>query len=126
MAVSLAFETALFLLLATACSPSGKPAAPHRSHTAASSPPVPRGTLRVTGGAAHGSAGQAAGLSWQPSRLPHGARLLSYEVGYVWEACTALSRGGGRHCAGCPGRAPWTPARCGRKESGSGKGAGDE
>jgi hypothetical protein len=31
MAVSLAFATALFLLLATACRPSGKPAAPHRS-----------------------------------------------------------------------------------------------
>lgn len=31
MAVSSAFATALFLLLATACSPSGKPAAPHRS-----------------------------------------------------------------------------------------------
>jgi hypothetical protein len=55
MAVSLAFATALFLLLATACRPSGKPAAPHQSPTAApaaSSPPVPRGTLRVTGGAA--------------------------------------------------------------------------
>jgi hypothetical protein len=53
MAVSLAFATALFPLMATARSPSGKPAAPHRFPTAAaSSPPVPRGTLRVTGGAA--------------------------------------------------------------------------
>ena len=86
MAVSLAFATAHFLLLATASSPGGKPAAAHRSPTAApvaSSLPVPRGTLRVTGVLRDGSAVQPAGLSWQPSRLRHGARLLSYEVGYV-------------------------------------------
>ena len=100
MGVSLAFATALFLLLAAACSASGKPAVPHRSPAAAPaaiSPPVPRGTLRVTGVLRDGSAVQATGLSWRPSRLAPGDRLLSFEVGYKWEACTALSGGG--HCA---------------------------
>ena len=99
MAVSLAFATALFLLLATACSAGGEPAAPHRSPAAVPtviSPPVPQGTLRVTGVPRDGSAVQATGLSWRPSRLPPGDRLLSFEVGYIWEACTALSGRG--HC----------------------------
>ena len=42
---------------------------------------------------------RAAGLSWRPSPLPPGTRLLSFEVGYVWQACTALSGGTGRHCS---------------------------
>src|SRR5258708_21817464 len=31
----------------------------------------------------------ARGLSWRPGRLPAGDRLLSFEVGYSWQACGA-------------------------------------
>jgi hypothetical protein len=69
----------------------GSPAAP-----AASRIPPPRhsGTLRVTGRLADGGTVTAAGLRWRPGRLPHGDRLLTFEVGYSWSACT--KRG---HCA---------------------------
>src|SRR5215468_4689604 len=63
---------------------------------------------RLPGRAAHGDqpAGllrdgsplRAAGLSWRPSQLPPGDKLLSFEVGYVWRACSARSGGRGRHC----------------------------
>jgi len=82
MAVSLAFATALFLLLATACSRSGslpQRTGPH--HRARREQPAgPRGTLRVTGGELRGRL-RMAGV--------HGA------VG-----------GGSRHCAGCRGHRP--------------------
>jgi hypothetical protein len=103
-AVSVTFAAMLAALLATACTTSGKPPAPDRSPTTAPtypatvSPPAPMGTLRVSGVLRDGSAVQAAGLSWRPARLPRGDRLLSFEVGYVWTACTALSGGLGRHC----------------------------
>jgi hypothetical protein len=50
---------------------------------------VPRhhGTLRLTGRLRDGSVVAAAGLSWRPGRLAHGARLLSFEVAYRWQAC---------------------------------------
>ena len=35
---------------------------------------------------------RAAGLSWRPGRLPAGDRLLSFEVGYYWDACTAAGK----------------------------------
>jgi hypothetical protein len=35
---------------------------------------------------------RAAGLSWRPGRLPAGDRLLSFEVGYAWDACTAAGK----------------------------------
>ncbi len=52
-------------------------------------PPRHHGTLRVAGTPRDGGTVRAAGLSWRPGRLPAGDRLLSFEVGYVWDACTA-------------------------------------
>ena len=102
MAVSLAFATTRFLLLATACSPSGKPAAPHRSPTAAPaaiSPPVPRGHTAGDRGAARrlGRAGGRAVLA----AVAAAARCQAAELrgrlrmGDVHSAV----RGRGRHCA---------------------------
>ena len=107
-AASRAGALALILSLAAACTstataqPHASPA-PHRSPTtpppAAISQPVPQGTLRVAGRMRDGLPVRAAGLSWRPSPLPPGTRLLSFEVGYVWQACTSLSGGTGRHCS---------------------------
>jgi hypothetical protein len=63
------------------------------------SPPVSRGTLRIAGRPRDGSVARAAGLSWRPSPLPPGDTLLSFEVGYAWQACAARSGGQGRQCA---------------------------
>jgi Glycoside-hydrolase family GH114 len=52
-------------------------------------PPRHHGTLRVTGDLRDGGTVRAAGLSWHPSRLPRGDRLLSFAVGYYWHACPA-------------------------------------
>jgi len=102
--------TALVLLLAVACTstaatpqPHASPA-PHNSPTTAPpptaiSPPVSQGTLRMAGPLRDGLPIRAAGLSWRPSPLPPGTRLLSFEVGYVWQACTTLSGGTGKHCS---------------------------
>ncbi|HYB86780.1 MAG TPA: endo alpha-1,4 polygalactosaminidase [Streptosporangiaceae bacterium] len=104
-AARLALAAALVLLLATACTTSSKPPAPHHSPTtaptypAAISPPVARGTLRVTGVLRDGMPVRAAGLSWLAPRLPRGDKLLSFDVGYVWQACTAAAGGQGGHCA---------------------------
>ena len=119
--------TALVLALAAACTstaatpqPHASPT-PHRSATtpppAAIGPPVSHGTLRVTGPLRDGLPVRAAGLSWRPSPLPPGTRLLSFEVGYVWQACTARSGGTGRHCSagsGCHGDAVRRAALCNR------------
>ena len=101
--------SALVLLLAAACTATvGTPQhqaspTPHRSLAtpppAAISPPFPRGTLRVAGRLRDGLPVRAAGLSWRPAPLPPGARLLSFEVAYVWQACTALSGGTGQRCS---------------------------
>jgi hypothetical protein len=55
-------------------------------------PPVTTGTLRITGSLRDGGSVTAAGLSWRPGRLPAGERLLSFEVGYAWRACTSRGR----------------------------------
>src|SRR5215831_14495037 len=109
MAASRAGATALVLLLAAACTATAAAPqhqaspAPHGSPTtpppAAISPPVSQGTLRVAGRLRDGLPVRAAGLSWRPSPLPPGTTLLSFEVGYAWQACTALSGGQGRHCS---------------------------
>ncbi|HEY3952538.1 MAG TPA: endo alpha-1,4 polygalactosaminidase [Streptosporangiaceae bacterium] len=57
-------------------------------------PPVHRGRLRITGQLRDGGRVSAAGLSWRPPRLPAGMRLLTFEVGYVWQRCSAR----GDHC----------------------------
>lgn len=52
-------------------------------------PPVARGALRIAGDLRDGGTVAAKGLRWLPPRLPRGARLLSFEVAYTWQACTA-------------------------------------
>ena len=56
-------------------------------------PPAARGSLRIRGQFRDGGTVVAAGLHWRPGRLPTGDRLLSFEVGYTWAACS------GRGCA---------------------------
>ncbi len=56
-------------------------------------PPVPRGTLRLVGRLRDGAAEAASGLSWHPARLPRGMTLLSFEVAYYWQRCSARGRG---------------------------------
>jgi hypothetical protein len=51
-----------------------------------------QGTLGVTGTLRDGGTVRAAGLSWRPGALPPGDRLLSFEVGYYWSACTAAGQ----------------------------------
>src|SRR5215472_12527038 len=63
-----------------------------RASTATLPPPTHHGTLRITGSLRDGGTVRAAGLSWRPGRLPPGDRLLSFEVGYYWEACTAAGK----------------------------------
>jgi hypothetical protein len=109
-AVSRAGVMALVLALAAACtsttaspspqaSPATRPSLTAASSPASISPPVARGTLRMAGRLRDGLPVRAAGLSWRPSPLPPGTTLLSFEVGYAWQACTALSGGQGRHCS---------------------------
>jgi hypothetical protein len=50
-------------------------------------PPVASGTLRIDGTLRDGAWVAAAGLSWRPSHVPSGDRLLSFEVAYVWLRC---------------------------------------
>ena len=56
-------------------------------------PPVARGRLRVTGSLRDGGVVRASGLSWRPGRLPRGDRLLTFEVGYAWQACRTPAAG---------------------------------
>ena len=61
---------------------------PPRASTAIP-PPRHQGTLRITGSLRDGGTARAVGLSWRPGKLPAGDRLLSFEVGYYWDACSA-------------------------------------
>ena len=61
-------------------------------------PPVARGTLRVAGDLRDGGRVHATGLSWRPSALPRGDTLLSFEVGYAWQACGGRASGHGTRC----------------------------
>jgi hypothetical protein len=58
--------------------------------------PSAAGRLRITGLLRDGGTVAAAGLRWRPGRLPRGDRLLSFEVGYAWQACTPA--GGRTRC----------------------------
>ena len=60
----------------------------------ASTFPAPQhhGSLRISGSLRDGATVRAAGLSWRPRRLPPGDRLLSFEVGYSWDTCTAAGK----------------------------------
>ncbi len=66
--------------------------------TAAASPalpaPVHHGTLRIAGELRDGAVVTASGLAWHAPRLPHGDRLLSFEVAYTWQSCGP----NGGHC----------------------------
>jgi hypothetical protein len=55
-------------------------------------PPRHHGALRITGSLRDGGSVRAAGLSWRPGRLPAGDRLLSFEIGYYWDTCTAAGQ----------------------------------
>jgi glycosyl hydrolase family 114 len=66
---------------------SGGPS-PRASATGALPPPRHHGVLRITGSPRDGGTLRAAGLTWRPGRLPAGDRLLSFQVGYTWDACT--------------------------------------
>ncbi len=49
--------------------------------------PVGTGTLRIGGQMRDGGALTAEGVRWRAGRLPHGDRLLSFEVAYTWQTC---------------------------------------
>ncbi len=55
-------------------------------------PPQRHGRLRIAGRLRDGGMVTAAGLTWRPGRLPHGDRLLTFEVSYSWQSCTAAWR----------------------------------
>ncbi|HUZ34854.1 MAG TPA: endo alpha-1,4 polygalactosaminidase [Streptosporangiaceae bacterium] len=56
-------------------------------------PPVPQGRLRIIGPLRDGATVAASGLSWHPPRLPRGTTLLSFEVAYHWQRCSAGGHG---------------------------------
>jgi hypothetical protein len=65
------------------------PQAAAPSRAAGVGPPVATGRLRIGGDLRDGGTVAARGLSWRPGRLPPGYRLLTFEVGYAWQACRA-------------------------------------
>ena len=69
-------------------------------------PPVPAGRLRIAGDLRDGGTVTASGLTWRPGPLPAGDRLLSFEIGYAWQACR-----GGRCPAGADSTATPFAAR---------------
>jgi Glycoside-hydrolase family GH114 len=87
------------LMTAAPAAPGHASPAVRPARATAISPPVSHGTLRIAGRPRDGSVVRAAGLSWRPSPLPPGDTLLSFEVGYTWQACAARSGGQGRQCA---------------------------
>ena len=54
--------------------------------------PVRRGRLRITGALRDGGTVRAAGLRWRPGALPHGDKLLSFEIAYAWRSCASACR----------------------------------
>jgi hypothetical protein len=83
---------ALAILVAGAVGPAALAAAAPAAVGAASrvtriQPPVAVGRLQITGDLRDGRTVAARGLSWRPGQLPAGYRLLSFEVGYSWQAC---------------------------------------
>jgi len=71
--------------------------------------PAHQGALRISGTFRDGSTVAAAGLSWHPPALPAGWKLVSFEVAYAWQSCSA----GGTGCrAGADTTATPYAARC--------------
>ena len=87
----------LALVPLTAVTPASAAGTAAAAAAAAGSPalpaPVHHGTLRITGEPRDGAVVTASGLSWHAPRLPHGDRLLSFEVAYTWQSCAKDGRG---------------------------------
>ena len=97
--LTLTTAAALAMALLSAGSPASAGTTPTRASEAGPNgrspglaPPGHSGTLRITGSLRDGGTVRAAGLSWRPGRLPPGDRLLSFEIGYYWAACTATGK----------------------------------
>jgi hypothetical protein len=56
--------------------------------------PIAHGRLRIAGDLRDGATVLAAGLRWRTAPLPHGDRVLSFEIGYAWRSCAASCRPG--------------------------------
>ena len=65
-------------------------------------PPVATGRLRIAGHPRDGGTVAARGLRWRPGALPAGDRLLSFEVGYSWQACAAGTCAAGADATATP------------------------
>lgn len=55
-------------------------------------PPVPHGILRIAGRFRDGAMVAGSGLTWRVPRLPRGTTLLSFEIAYHWQRCSARGR----------------------------------
>jgi len=95
VAVALAAGTVAPAALAAPVSPSSAGNAPASTAPAAVSVtgPARQGTLRLSGPLRDGFTVAAAGLSWHPSALPAGWKLVSFEVAYAWQSCSAAGTG---------------------------------
>jgi hypothetical protein len=51
--------------------------------------PTAQGHLRIAGKLRDGATARATGLFWRTSRLPKGDSMLSFEISYTWQSCTA-------------------------------------
>ncbi|HEX5190236.1 MAG TPA: endo alpha-1,4 polygalactosaminidase [Streptosporangiaceae bacterium] len=65
-------------------------------------PPVATGRLRIAGQQRDGGTVAARGLRWRPGKLPAGDRLLSFEVGYSWQACAGGTCAAGADATATP------------------------
>ncbi|MGN6795337.1 MAG: endo alpha-1,4 polygalactosaminidase [Streptosporangiaceae bacterium] len=72
------------------------------AHTARIQPPLPSGRLRIAGDLRDGGTVSARGLQWRPGRLPAGDRLLSFEIGYSWQACSRAGCAAGADSTATP------------------------
>jgi hypothetical protein len=88
-ATGIAAVTVLMIGIAWVAGPSGGGSTALAGvRTARIQPPVASGALRIRGDIRDGGMVAAAGLRWRPGRLPARDRLLSFEVGYSWRACS--------------------------------------
>src|SRR5215471_11301370 len=92
----MALATGLALAIGIAPVQAGSRAAGSRSAAflaagARIEPPVPVGRLKIAGDLRDGGTVSARGLSWRLGRVPAGDRVLSFEVGYSWQACARRS-----------------------------------
>jgi hypothetical protein len=81
----------LMLVIVTAMVPLAVPGTGLAGSTHPIAPPVGVGSLHVRGPMRDGGAVVAAGVGWRPGALARGQRLLSFEVAYTWQSCTAAA-----------------------------------